>query len=89
MAFRSRWMTPDDTLSNPGVRGRTLHRNSIIFCAGRCARLAIAIVAALIASCEQTHRVEESSGTRPAASHAEWIERTPSSSSAWLVGRIR
>lgn len=44
--------------------------------------LAIAIVAALIASCERTHRVVESSETLPAASPGERIQRIGVSSSA-------
>jgi len=49
---------------------------------GRGVNLAIAIVATLIASCERTHRVEESGETQPAARHGEPIERTPVRSSA-------
>ncbi len=83
MVFCSRWMTPDDTRSNPGARGRSFDRNSVGFGrAGRGAYLAIAIVAALIASCGRTHRVEESSETQPAASHGERIQRIGVSSAA-------
>ena len=83
MVFGSRWIVPDGTRSNPGVKGRSFDRSSIFFGrSGRGVCLAMVIVAALIASCERTHRVEESSGTRPAARDGEWIERTPVSSSA-------
>jgi hypothetical protein len=49
---------------------------------GRGVYLAIAIVATLIASCERTHRVEESGETQPASSHGERIQRIGVSSSA-------
>ena len=83
MAFCSRWMTPDDTRSNTEARGRSFDRNSASFGrSGRAACLAIGIVAALITSCERTHRVEESSEPQPAASHGEQTQRIGVSSTA-------